>query len=196
MVRRTRIHVAATAVFTIAIGLIAARDINAQSLSNGSDTTRPGASLQEAVRAAVERAGPLVRSQSPAAQTSTDTTWDRVSLLAPGAKVTVHLRDGTSSRGRVVNSTADVLTVGTSSDERSLERTAVRKVTVPNLARRMLFGTLGIVGGAAAGLLVCPYCANEGSPEIATLYAGIGAAAGATMFLISPSRTIYQSADP
>ena len=59
MVRSTRIHVAATAAFTIAIGLIAAGDINAQSLSNGSDTTRPGASLQEAVRAAAERAGPL-----------------------------------------------------------------------------------------------------------------------------------------
>ena len=196
MVRSLSTPVATRAAFAIAMALISCRSVSAQSDATALGTQAHATTLQRAVRVAVERAGPHVVSQSPAPQRSTKATWDAVRQLAPGARVTVHVRNGSAARGHLVAATTDSLTVRTSSGERSVARTQITKVTAPNRSLRVLIGVLGVAGGAAAGFLACPYCANEGSPEITTTYMAVGAAAGSAAFLISPSRTIYEEDAP
>jgi hypothetical protein len=100
--------------------------------------------------------------------------------------------DGTRIRGDVRASSPESLTIRTGGQERLVDRAAIRKVSVPDNKRRILWGMIGVAAGAAAGLLACPQCGNEGSPEITTMYGSIGAAAGATAFLIPAFRTIYE----
>jgi hypothetical protein len=99
------------------------------------------------------------------------------------------------TRGHLVATSTDGVTVRTSRGEQSAVRSAIRKVTVPDPGRRILFGMLGFAGGAAAGFLVCPSCSNEGSSGAATSV-GLGAAAGTAAFLHGPSRTIYEAPAP
>ena len=129
---------------------------------------------------------------APASQPSAD-GWASVLRLAPGARVTLHLRDATEARGNLVATSADGVTLRTSRGEQLAARSAIRKITVPAPARRILFGMLGVAGGAVAGFFVCPHCTNEGSAEMTQRNVGLGAAAGAAAFLIAPSRTIYEA---
>ena len=154
-----------------------------------------GAYLHRSVQAAIERAGPDALSLAPASQSSADDAWARVIRLAPGTRVAVHLRDAAATRGQLVATTADGVTLRTSRGEQSTARSAIRKITVPDPGRRILFGMLGFAGGAAAGFLVCPSCSNEGASGAATSV-GLGAAAGAAAFLLAPSRTIYEAPAP
>ena len=154
-----------------------------------------GAYLHRSVQIAIERAGPDALALAAASQSSADDAWARVIRLAPGTRVAVHLRDASATRGQLVATTADGVTLRTSHGEQSTARSAIRKITVPDPGRRMLFGILGIAGGAVAGFLVCPQCANEGSSGTTTTNVGLGAAAGAAAFLIAPSRTVYEAPD-
>ena len=156
MVLSVSTPMATRAAFAIAMAVISCRSISAQSHATALGTQAPAATLQRAVRDALERAGPHAVSRSPAPQTSTKASWDAVRQLAPGARVTVHVRNGSAARGHVVAATTDSLTVRTSSGERSVARTQITKVTAPNRSLRVLIGVLGVAGGAAAGYLACP----------------------------------------
>jgi hypothetical protein len=180
----------ARAGLVVAIVLVSAQGIDAQSGSAVSETP-----LQRAVRTSVQRASPDAFA-TPGALQAVDPGWDVVRGLAPGTRAEVFLRNAPAVRGEIVGATADAVTMRSSSGQRSLARAEISRITTPSRSRRMLFGMLGVASGAVAGWLACPQCGNEGSPEITATYVGVGMAAGAAAFLLSPSRTVYETPAP
>jgi len=125
-------------------------------------------------------------------------SWDAVMRLQPEQKVEVTLPRTAPVRGQFVSASQDTLVIRDRSGERSLARTDVRRVAIPDPSRRASRGLIATAIGAAAGFgigyAVCPQCSNEGNagkyvgPGIG-IGAGVGAVAG---FLPVPYRTIFR----
>lgn len=119
--------------------------------------------------------------------------WAAVRGLPPDAKVEVHAKGFSQARGRVVSVTADRLTIRTGKGEQAYDRIAVKRVKVPSIGKRAVWGAIGVAGGLAAGGFVCASCANEGHSGKRTQYMALGAAVRALAFLIPGYTTIYEA---
>ena len=119
--------------------------------------------------------------------------WAAVRGLRPEAKVEVHAKGYPKERGRVVSVMEDRLTIRTGKGEQAYDRTAIKRVKVPSMGKRAVWGAIGVAGGLAAGGLACASCANEGHSEKRTQYMALGAAVGALAFLIPGYTTIYKA---
>jgi len=121
------------------------------------------------------------------AQTS---SWSSASVIEPGSKVQVELYDTRVVKGRAVSITPELIVVAVRDGERRVPRTEVRRLRVPSIPKRILFGALGVFTGALIPVLACPYCENEGHSIDKQVQ--IGAAVGALVFLIPQTSTVYK----
>ena len=195
--RRNRVSVLSGAVLA-SVSLLASGPVAAQSSPVG---------LLEAAAPSIERLANAMPLGTLATQAPPASAWAAVRSLPVGAKVRVDVRvdivqaaepgsqssaariDTEQIRGSVTAVTSETLSVLTSTGVRALARNEIERIRVPDTTRRILYGVIGVAGGALAGYFVCPQCANEGSVNRAPLAL---AAAGSSLFLLSPSRTIYR----
>jgi hypothetical protein len=125
--------------------------------------------------------------------------WDAVQRIQPDTKIDVLSGEAKNLRGKFVSANDAVLVMRLKSGEMSIARGNVQRVRVADPSRRVRNGVLATSIGAgiglAAGVAICPHCANEGAPwkftgPLTAIGAGAGAAGG---FLPPPYRTIYKS---
>lgn len=133
-----------------------------------------------------------------AACTSFGADWEAIRGIRASEKIEIVTRDGTRTRATFVSATGERLVMRDESGERSVARDEIRRIRVSDPARRVRMGLIGMAvgagAGAALGVGVCPYCANEGhGGKFVGPAAAIGAGIGALGFLASPYRTIYKS---
>jgi hypothetical protein len=125
-------------------------------------------------------------------------SWDNLKELRPGQKIQVVDVQMKTLNGQFVSFSEDAITLRIRSDEVSVPRPDVVRVSVRDTSHRtrnMLLGA-GIAGGAALalGIPIAVINSNEGS-SCAACFAAIGAGfgGGAALGAIPGSRTIYRA---
>jgi hypothetical protein len=114
--------------------------------------------------------GLSAQDQKSATELKGSSGWEHVSRIPANSKITVHLLDGTTTKGKFVQADADSLTLLTKGNTQSkLRRDEIQRIRRKSAATGALIGTaVGVAGGAGVG------AAARGGDMSRAATAGIG----------------------